>query len=200
MPLRYLWKGSPCRGPVRRTLCHARMPLRHLLAGSPCQSADRSPLRHAGMALRYLWKGSPCRGPTGIEERNRFEVAWKMLRHAGILQNHLLPGVPCLTRSQNRHNPCNGTDFLPFGTRPCPRSASVEGPRAKVLIEALFATRPCLRTTCSRGCRAKPGRKLDHKPCNGTDSLPLGTRPCPRSASVEGPRAKVLIEALFATR
>ena len=71
---------TPYRRPIRRTLRHAGMSLRHLWAGSPCQSADRSPLRHAGMALRYLWKGSPCRGPTGIEERDRFEIAWKMLR------------------------------------------------------------------------------------------------------------------------
>ncbi|MBS7277529.1 MAG: hypothetical protein KIG67_04500 [Bacteroidales bacterium] len=41
------------------------------------------------------------------------------------------------------HNPVKGTDFLSFDTRPCPRSASVEGPRAKVPIEALFATRGC---------------------------------------------------------
>ena len=64
------------------------------------------------------------------------------------------------------------------------------GRRANVPIEALFATRPCLRTICSRGCRAKPGRKLDHKPCNGNDSLSFGTRPCPKSASVEGRRAE----------
>ena len=87
-------------------------------------------------------------------------------------------------------NPVNDTDSLPFGTRPCPRSASVDGPRAKVPIEALFATRPCLRTICSRGCRAKPGREPDYNPVNGTDSLSFGTRPCPKSASVEGRRAE----------
>ena len=98
------------------------------------------------------------------------------------------------------HNPGNGTDFLPFATRPCHRSASVEDPRAEVPIEALFATRGWLRTTCSRRCRAEPGREPDHNPVNGTDSLPFGTRPCPRSASVEGPRAKVPIDVPFATR
>ena len=100
----------------------------------------RSPHRHAGMALRYLWKGSLCRGPTGIEDRDRLRLVWRC-----------------------------------------------------------FGTREYLRTTCSRGCRAEPGRKLDHNPVNGTDFLPFATRPCPRSASVEGPRAKVLIDAPFAT-
>ena len=28
MPLEHLWAYSPCRRPVRRTLCHAGMPLR----------------------------------------------------------------------------------------------------------------------------------------------------------------------------
>ena len=98
------------------------------------------------------------------------------------------------------HNPVKGTDSLSFDTRPCPRSASVEGPRAKVPIEALFATRGWLRTTCSRGCRAEPGREPDQNSANGTDFLPFGTRPCPRSVSVDGPRAKVPLEALFATR
>ena len=98
------------------------------------------------------------------------------------------------------HKPCNCTDFLSFGTRPCPRSASVEGRRVKMPIEAPFDTRPCLRSICSRGCRAKPGREPDHNPVNGTDFLPFGTRPCPRSASVDGPRAKVPIDVPFATR
>ena len=89
---------------------------------------------------------------------------------------------------------------VPFVTRPCLRSASVEGLCAKVPIEALFATRPCLRTTCSRGCRAKPGREPDHNPVNGTDFLSFGTRPCLRSASVEGRRAKVPIDVPLGTR
>ena len=74
------------------------------------------------------------------------------------------------------------------------------GRRAKVPIEALFATRPCLRTICSRGCRAKPGREPDYNPVNGTDSLSFGTRPCPKSASVEGRRAEDRSEECFATR
>ena len=81
-------------------------------------------------------------------------------------------------------NPFNGTDSLPFATLPCNRSASVDGPRAKVPIDVLFATRGWLRTTCSRECRAEPGREPDQNYANGTDFLPFGTRPCPKSASV----------------
>ena len=112
-----------------------------------------------------------------------------------------LGGYECELKPGSKldHKPCNGTDFLSFVTRPCPRSASVEGPRAKVPIEALFATRPCLRTICSRGCRAKPGREPDYNPVNGTDSLSFGTRPCPKSASVEGRRAEDRSEECFAT-
>ena len=106
MALKYLWAGSPYRRPVRASVsCRSwtgrmavrrtRMPLRFLWAGSPCQSADRCPLRHAVMPLRYLWKGSPCRRPTGIEERDRFEVAWNMLRHATLPLKYLWAGFPC---------------------------------------------------------------------------------------------------------
>ena len=44
MPLRYLWKGSPCRRPVR--------------ASVSCRSwTGRLAVRHAGMPLRWLWEG-----------------------------------------------------------------------------------------------------------------------------------------------
>ena len=66
-------------------------------------------------------------------------------------------------------------------------------------IDDCLATPGCHREASRRECRAEPGREPDHNPGNGTDSLPFGTRPCPRSASVEGPRANVPIEALFAT-
>ena len=43
VPQKYLWAGSPCRRPVRRTLCHAGLALEYLWAGSPCQRPVRSP-------------------------------------------------------------------------------------------------------------------------------------------------------------
>ena len=78
----------------------------------------------------------------------------------------------------------------PFATTGCLWNTCGHGRRAEEPIDDPFATPGCLRTTCSRGCRAKPGREPDYNPVNGTDSLSFGTRPCPKSASVEGRRAE----------
>ena len=42
---------------------------------TPYRRPIRRTLRHAVMPQKCLWVGSPCRGPTGIEERDRFRRA-----------------------------------------------------------------------------------------------------------------------------
>ena len=117
VPQKYLWAGSPCRRPVRRTLCHAGLALEHLWAGSPCRRQVRRTLRHAGMALEYLWAGSPCRRPVrrtlchaGMPPRHLW-AGWPCrspvrspLRHAGMALEYLWAGSPCRADCETDHN------------------------------------------------------------------------------------------------
>ena len=56
VPQKYLWAGSPCRRPVRRTLCHAGLALEHLWAGSPAKdlSKNRQLTRTGGVSGEAL--------------------------------------------------------------------------------------------------------------------------------------------------
>ena len=98
MPPRYLWKGSPCRGPVRRTLRHAGMSLKYLWAGLPCRKPVRRMLCRARMPLRHLWAGSPCRRPVRASVSCRSWTGRLAVRHAGMALRCLWEGSPCRSR------------------------------------------------------------------------------------------------------
>ena len=102
----------------------------------------------------------------------------------------------CRAEIQPKHRQETGLRLVGrcFGTCPCPRSGSVEGPRAKGSIDVPFATPECLWSTCGHGSRAKPGPKPDLNPVNGTDFLPFATRGWLWSTCGQGCRAEDLSE------
>ena len=69
----------------------------------------------------------------------------------------------CRAEIQPKHRQETGLRLVGrcFGTCPCPRSGSVEGPRAKGSIDVPFATRGCLWSTCGLGSRAKELPKIN---------------------------------------
>ena len=102
----------------------------------------------------------------------------------------------CRVKVRPKHRQETGLTPDPdsLATRPCPRSGSVEGPRAKGSIDVPFATPECLWSTCGHGSRAKPGPKPDLNPVNGTDFLPFATRGWLWSTCGQGCRAEDLSE------
>ena len=108
----------------------------------------------------------------------------------------------CRAEVRPKHRQETGLTPIPDSLATClyPRSGSVEGPRAKGSIDVPFATPGCHREASRRGCRVKVRPK--HRQETGLRLVGrcFGTCPCPRSTSVDGPRAKGSIDVPFATR
>ena len=135
VPQKYLWAGSPCRRPVRRTLCHAGLALEHLWAGSPCQRPVRRTLCHAGLALEYLWAGSPCQRPVRSPPPSP--------RRDGSV---VLVGMVAMpTTVQKKALPRRDATEVPVGMVAVPKSGQ----------KPPFATPGWLWGTCGQGRRAE---------------------------------------------